>query len=238
MTILVISSFNVMKHYKLYGHEFMKGLSELQNVTMACITVDDKHNMPHKIYKNISITQLSDAELDAFYEKYPKGKVKNYRKDGIRFAPKAFTIARAIQELSESYDYIIWLDADVKINKDWDDDFFENVLPKDEMVSALQRSKKHSETGFLAFNCKHKDLQAFANTYINLWTSMELLNFPEQHDAYLFDVAIKKVQAPVRNLNKLNDHVHPFNYSYLGKYMDHLKGKRKKSGESPEQYKG
>jgi hypothetical protein len=70
-----------------------------------------------------------------------------------------------------------------------------------------------------------------------LYTQDKLFNLEEYHDSYLFWHLLKQHDLVKESFNISEGHphkpgVHVFINSPLGKYMDHLKGSRKKQGKS------
>jgi len=168
----------------------------------------------------------------------------SYLWDAVRFSNKVFCVINAVRN-SEGYDYVVWVDADTFTFRDVPLDFLTNLLPADTMLTYLGRERfqlndggKYPECGFVGYNLKHPKIQNFVNDWEELYNTDKVFELLEWHDSYVFWHLTKKYQNE-QNI-KVNDigyakgvkgH-HVFVNSELGLYMDHLKGKRKKTGTS------
>jgi hypothetical protein len=79
-------------------------------------------------------------------------------------------------------------------------------------------------------------METFWERFANQYRKDKLLNQQEWHDSYIFDVVRSSMEADgMINSSITPGYVkgHPFIDSFLGEYMDHLKGpKRKAAGRS------
>ncbi len=162
----------------------------------------------------------------------------------VRFANKVFCVVNGIRN-SKDYDYVVWIDGDTFSFRPIPIDFFKNLLPVDTMLTYLGRENpklndggKYPECGFVGYNLKHPEIQNFIDDWEKLYITDEVFKLLEWHDSYVFWHLSKQYRRE-RNI-KVNDigywkgvkgH-HVFVNSELGKYMDHMKGKRKKTGSS------
>ena len=162
----------------------------------------------------------------------------------VRFANKVFCVVNAVRN-SKDYDYVVWIDGDTFSFRPIPMDFFEKLLPQDTMLTYLGRENpklndggKYPECGFVGYNMKHPEIQNFVDDWENLYVTDEVFKLLEWHDSYVF-WHLSKLYRRGKNI-QVNDigywkgvkgH-HVFVNSELGEYMDHMKGKRKKTGSS------
>lgn len=170
----------------------------------------------------------------------------SYLWDAVRFANKVFCVTHAIKtSVEKEYDYVIWLDADTYTFRPMPRNFLETLLPKDTMLTYLGRENpklndggKYPECGFVGYNLNHIDIQNFARDWEELYVKDTVFSLLEWHDSYVFWHLSKwyrhhkKVQVNDIGYWKGVKGHHVFINSELGLYIDHMKGKRKKSGSS------
>jgi len=155
----------------------------------------------------------------------------NFREDAFKFSKKVFAIDLVARYYMEGR--LLWLDADTVTLKDIPLEFLEKLLPEEFDVGYLARRSYHSECGFIAYNMNRIEARNFIRRFAELYTKDEVFSIKEWHDSWVFDwlrtsQPIKSYPIPHTN------NAHPFVYSDLGKYMDHLKGARKNLGMSVE----
>lgn len=164
----------------------------------------------------------------------------DYRFDAVKFCHKPFALARFMTvdnaNMDPPADKVIWLDADTVTHSPIPWPVVERMCPKRVHFSYLGRNYKYSECGFMVFDAV-KAL-GFIKAVAKLYTSGAFKSEREWHDSYLFD-QVRKVQelTGLKTLNmtpelhRRNGGGHPFVNSFLGEYMDHLKGPRKITGK-------
>ena len=162
----------------------------------------------------------------------------------VRFANKVFCVVNAVRN-SKDYDYVVWIDGDTFSFRPIPMDFFEKLLPQDTMLTYLGRENpklndggKYPECGFVGYNMRHQEIQNFIDDWEKLYVTDEVFKLLEWHDSYVF-WHLSKLYRKEKSI-QVNDigywkgvkgH-HVFVNSELGEYMDHMKGKRKKTGSS------
>lgn len=247
----VITTFH-QEGYELYGKNMIEGFEKYwpDNIPLYVYHEDEKPNIQSSriFYYDL---HKSCPGLVTFKERHKnnplahginpknleikKSKLNGFRWDAVRFANKTFSIFHATQNID--VDVIIWFDADTKTFDAVPEDFLENLIPKDVYLTYLGRIKKYSECGFVAYNIKHKWHKEFMTRWESLYKHDTIFDLDEWHDSYVFDkVRIwLEEEGKIKNHNLSSNHVgegHPFINCDLGKYMDHLKGKRKMTGKS------
>jgi hypothetical protein len=160
-------------------------------------------------------------------------KDNSFKWDAVRFSHKVFSVIHACENIDS--DWIIWLDADSKTFQKIPEDFLASVCDDSAMVCYLgRREKYHSECGWVAYNRRHSMLSRFIADWKDLYTTDRLFTLTEYHDSFVFDVLRKQYQSQGIRFHNLSPEVsgkgpgHPFIASALGRYIDHLKGSRRK----------
>tara|TARA_B110000503_G_scaffold65910_1_gene103464 strand:- start:4590 stop:5432 length:843 start_codon:yes stop_codon:yes gene_type:complete len=170
---------------------------------------------------------------------------KLFKWDAVRFANKVYAVLDACNKREGNW--IVWMDADSYIHSDWSYKAFKVLLPENKYITYVGRGKGSQtwpECGFYGLNMNHpvchSFLQEFERMYEDADNGMFLL--PEWHDSYIFGEVLKQfkefnadhdysAQMYMREA-KSGGGGHPLINTELGKYMDHMKGERKKAGKS------
>lgn len=157
---------------------------------------------------------------------------KNYsfRTDAVKFATQLFIPEAAAKHLQDG-EILVWFDADVVTFKDVPERFIEGLIG-DADICYLGRPGTHSEIGFWAVRLSPLTRQ-FLSAMPNLYRSDRIFQLREWHSAFVFDHVRKQFMMKEANLTP-NGHNHCWVKSPLARYLDHLKGKRKLIGRSPE----
>jgi hypothetical protein len=163
---------------------------------------------------------------------------KAFKWQGIRFCHKVFAVHHAVNTINT--DWIIWLDGDTLTHTPVPMKFLDSVSPDEYVATHLGRGERyHSECGWVGYNRKHSQGIDFVNDFAGLYINDTMFNYPEWHDSFLFDVMRREYQQKGAKFFNLNPHPdtkglagHPFINSELGRYIDHMKGKRKILGYS------
>ncbi len=127
-----------------------------------------------------------------------------------------------------------WLDADIVFTRKVPKDFLNTCLAG-HGLAYLGRPTLYSETGFMVFDPSYANHDLFMTLYRNAYLNGAFRLLTEWHDCQVFDFVREMLAYDGRNMAKGCDPNHPFVYSMLGTYMDHLKGpERKAAGRSKE----
>jgi hypothetical protein len=173
-------------------------------------------------YQKINITGLDRANkefADYFFQ----------FKKAYRFYKKACSIDYALRNFKTSYDYIIWLDSDVIIKKEFDPSAF---LPNDDQLySSIFKTDNLPDSGFIAFNTKHADYDKFLKDYLNYYFSKKIMSLGNPYDNYILSDYM--THTSVRNLWKgivtdKSDATCGFVDTVLEDVLDHHWGKKGK----------
>lgn len=159
--------------------------------------------------------------------------------NAVRFSHKVFALYHAVHNRTPDTQAIIWMDADTYTHAAVPSNFLETHFPLTENIGIyyLGRKEQHSECGWMVFNCQNAHMKTFWKRFVNQYRQDELFNLKEWHDSFVFDHVRETMEktAGMVNSNITPNYVrgHPFIDSFLGEYMDHLKGpKRKLVGRS------
>lgn len=159
----------------------------------------------------------------------------DYRRDAIRFCYKIFSLTHAGFDFlkQKKYKKMFWIDADVEfINAPTEEEIESSFLPKQYLVSYLGRPSYYSECGFVGYNLEHHRCGEFFQKLTDMYDKDLLFKEKEWHDSYIWDVVRKKFEneAMFNYCRKEFEHMrgHPWPYTYLAKWMIHLKGKKRK----------
>lgn len=239
--------------YELYGKKmidsFLKHWPEDQTLTVY--TENFELSQEHKSNPRIISIDLLTASPDliAFKSRHrdnppangfrdPDRKDPDFAFDAVRFSHKVFCLYHAIHHKANGVDAVIWLDADTVTHSKIPENFLVDHFPLDPKfgIYYLGRLEQHSECGWMVFNCLNIHMKAFWKNFINQYRLDLLFELNEWHDSYIFDhVRSNMEKHGMINVNLTPGYRrgHPFIHSFLGDYMDHLKGpKRKIAGRS------
>ena len=170
--------------------------------------------------------------------KDPRRKDPDFAFDAVRFSHKVFALYHAIHNRLPGIDAVTWVDADTVTHRDVNEDFLRKNFPLDPLIGIyyLGRTQQHSECGWMIFNCHNSYMKTFWKQFVDQHRQDLLFELAEWHDSYVFDhVRTQLEKSGMVNSNITPGYVrgHPFVDSFLGDYMDHLKGpKRKAAGRS------
>lgn len=153
----------------------------------------------------------------------------NFRFDAYKFSKKVFAIELVSQVVKTGR--LLWIDADTLTFDPVPEELPVNVLPNGYALSCLQRPGYHSECGFVGYNLDESATHLFIKDFSGLYHTGEVFKLAEWHDSWVFDWLRNKKQTKTYAIPHKSSG-HPFINSELGRYMDHMKGKRKDRGRS------
>ena len=159
---------------------------------------------------------------------------KGFKWDAVRFSHKVYAIFAAAKKTDA--DVLIWMDADIFCHTAMPIEFLDTFIPEDKDVCFLGRKDKFSECGFYSLNLKSKNTQNFLKRFQEFYDDADngIFTLDEWHDSFVFDAVKKPMQLNELDWssNLITGEGHPIINTDLGKYLDHLKGKRKNYGRS------
>ena len=224
MKLLAVTTYN-NKLYKEYGSRFESTYN---------------WDFPYTVYNEDDGMFEAIPDCKAFVDRNKNRIVPNnpngFFVDGVRFCYKVYAYTHAIMQYQD-LDGIIGIDADSVFYKKIDWHWIKEHIHRDDcMMSYLGRGDHYSECGFLYFNLRHPDTQAYANRMKHMYDTDSIYNLKEQHDSYVWDYVRKEFENRGTRNYDLGDgkagHVQA--RSILGTIYDHTKGERKIKGRSKE----
>lgn len=157
------------------------------------------------------------------------------RTDAYKFFRKPLVIRDAARRMGHGT--LIWLDADVVFLRPLPADFATQVMRGSDVAYLGRRN--HSECGFVAMRLPQA--LPLIDRWADAYVSDDVFKLPEWHDSYVFDFVRIAQQEHLHNaiefrsISNTAERGHVWCGTILAKYLDHLKGdKRKALGRSPE----
>lgn len=175
----------------------------------------------------------------------PRDWHKAFKWDAVRFANKVYAVFDACER---STDWCVWMDADTFVHSNWSFDDFEKLLPKDKWITYVGRGKGSQtwpECGFYGLNLKHDMCKLFLKEFERMYEEADngIFELEEWHDSFVFGHILNHFEKIDNNVHDYSKDIyvntaktggggHPLINGPLGKFIDHMKGGRKKDGKS------
>jgi hypothetical protein len=242
MKIAVVTSCSAAG-YDAYGARFLQSLDQYWPLAVSLYVVsEDALSVPEQgaTGRTMHFLSLANAPppVGAFYVRHidnaaarGAGKLKGFRWDAWKFSKKIFAINMAAHHTD--VDLLMWVDADVVTFAPVPFDLLKTLPPSHMSVAYLDRGKYHSECGFVSYNLRGPTTLKFIDEMQRVYTSDAVFSLAEWNDCFVFDWVRQRMHVLGYKIPHKSTG-HPFVHSVLGKYMDHLKGRRKDRGFSPE----
>lgn len=148
----------------------------------------------------------------------------DFRFDANKFCRKVF----AQEAVFDEDELVFWFDADCVFKQPLPEEMLRKMLHGVPFAYMGRRGHKaYTETGFLGFNTKHQDFQAFRAKYLSYFTTGKIFGqLKGWHDCIAFDQAREGLGG-----NNLSPDGMSFGnvmeHTILAPYMKHLKGNLK-----------
>lgn len=134
---------------------------------------------------------------------------------------------------------VFWLDADAVTVKHVPQSFLDSQLPDNKFCCYLGRDGWYfTESGFIGFNADHPIAKEFFRNYLHIFITGVIFTQQWWHDCIAFDctrfLAFQNgMQGEFINLAEglPKGTMHPHANAEIGKYVTHLKGDRKDTGQ-------
>jgi hypothetical protein len=178
-------------------------------------------------------------------ERRPRDHHKEFKWDAVRFANKVYAVFDACER---STDWCVWMDADMLVHSKWKYQDFKNLLPDTSWITYVGRGKGSAswpECGFYGLNLKNVVCKEFLAEFKRMYDDADrgIFTLDEWHDSYVFGHILNKIKHTAPNVldytastilqtAKTGGGGHPLINTDLGRWIDHLKGERKKTGKS------
>lgn len=231
--------------YEKFGRRFLQEVLEYipEDIDMHIFYDDWKPEIENErfYYHDISEikrlktfieTHASDAEKCGIFEK-DGVPTRNYRFDAVSFCNVVYPL-QIIAKMKE-YDWVIRLDPDQKFIKPLSREVLEEKLNHIYVAAYLGRKDwPHSETGFVAYNLKNEG-DRLINRMVEMYDDGSIFTLEGYTDCDVFDAVRKNFEKDGRKFLNISEDVpgmHVWPHTWLGEYMEHLKGPAAKEGVS------
>jgi hypothetical protein len=180
-----------------------------------------------------------------FPRRRPKDYHKEFKWDAMRFANKVYAVFDACER---STDWCVWMDADMYVHTDWNYEDFEYLLPDTSWITYVGRGKSAvtwPECGFYGLNLKDRVCKEFLAEFERMYEDAQhgIFELEEWHDSFVFGHILNNMKYGAPNVldytaktilqtAKTGGGGHPLINTDLGKWIDHLKGDRKRLKKS------
>ena len=152
-----------------------------------------------------------------------------------KFAKKGFSVIHAMNKID--CDYLIWLDADTILKKQFDENLFDIILNKKNLSTHLSVWHDHNgktyhscETGFFVLNKTHKYFDKFKTLYTSIYVNEDTDNLRRFYDGDVYGEVVNRLgNKYMNNLNPATKFKTPMKHSILKDYISHYKGKSTKN---------
>jgi hypothetical protein len=161
-----------------------------------------------------------------------------------RFSFKIFALKNAYMKYKNNYNYIFWLDSDIKFKQTKERmhfyilDALYNIKKRNMMFGYFKRLNTYLEAGIMLFNTKHSLTGHFLEDMCNLYLSGRIYDLPQTHDAFvwdymrdnyeiLFDINNIDFSNNICSVKNITGNCNVINYTSFANYLNHFKGPRK-----------
>ena len=245
MKYTVVTTFNA-EGYKTYGRRMIQTFLQtwpkdilLRVYAEGCVVTETAPNLQVLDLEGVS------EDLVAFKNKWrnvpkangdigPGSERKAFKWQAVRFAHKVYAIFHAARHATT--DWLIWMDADMVCHSPITVPRVAHFFPDDRELCFAGRSNKFSECGLYGMNLRREPIQKFLTEFQRMYDDAEngIFKLSEWHDSFVFD-AVRK-QCDLKELDwtghMITGEGHPLVNCEWGRWLDHLKGARKTSGQS------
>ncbi len=217
-----------------------------QNLKLFCYVEDNVELYPKN--KNIVYRDLF-TEQPSCFKFVERNKLRaqtnskvSYLLDSVRFSYKVFAQSDA-RKYSQQFFYI---DADTEFLKKIPNNWFDNCLPEDTLLSIYDRLGYYTEAGFVGFNClplnrkKEKLIDIFFSQYLNYYIYDLIYSLPAFTDCHALDATRSRFmllknyteehsnykEKILGNWTKKQDLEVMQHDDFINKYIKHRKGNK------------
>ena len=192
-----------------------------------------------------SVPKANGIPPENIKAKRPRDWHKKFKWDAIRFANKTYAVFDAA---TKADDWLVWMDADTVVHSYWDHKDFSDLLPDDKWLTYVGRGKGSQtwpECGFYGMNLKDPVCKDFLREFERVYEDADngIFLMEEWHDSYVFGEILSRMRQQHPNVLDYSEHMylkeaktgggsHPLINTELGRWIDHMKGDRKKQGKS------
>ena len=235
MNFFFTTTFN-SRLFEEYAHNFIKTYLKTNQVIPLRCYVDDDFDYPQN--SNISYIKLHEAMpqildfkerhkdiiLDLEFEAFTD---EHFLQNAVRFSHKVFAQVHS----SFSKTKFMYIDADNVFKKRITEDFINNFVPDDVVVTCYGRPN-YVETGIIGYNASLGNISdLFFKTYLSFYTEDKIFKSKFKTDSQALDGTRKEMKKikDYKEIDKgdgMDGHV-ILRDEYMFNFLDHRKGKRK-----------
>ena len=235
--------------WDVYGN-CLRGFVEHWPSEVDCYAVvEQPQNIPIELPSNVHVIDFDEhvrPRLNQFVERnkdkniFDMGTTGNIAIQAVKFAHKALAQLWVLENVDA--DAIWYLDGDLYTHKPVSMELLNQLSSSDAYIGCTPRWWKpngYTETGLMMWRKEFKEQhRQWCELYAECYDKDKIFEFDAWHDCIAFDYATKTLLQQKRiGLADFGYGVrssHPLVSGPLGKYFDHMKGKRKFVGHSKE----
>lgn len=193
-----------------------------------------------------NVPKANGIPPDDIKQRRPRDWNKAFKWDAVRFANKVYAVFDAAERSKK--DWVVWIDADTVVHSDWRYEDFLDLLPNTSWITYVGRGKGSQtwpECGFYGMNLNDSVCRDFLKEFERMYEDAEhgIFRLEEWHDSYVFGTILNNFKKTSPNVLDYSAEMylkeattggggHPLINTKLGKWIDHIKGDRKKTGKS------
>jgi|TARA_B100000959_G_scaffold188761_1_gene197442 hypothetical protein len=232
------------KLYDDYAHQLIDTFIATKQIPMMYVYVEDNPDWYPKIPR-VHYYNIFDYEpaLKDFIERNKHRKANTFYEEAIRFSYKVFAQSAARNRGEK----IFYVDSDCKFMGTIPEEWYNQCLPDDTLISFYDRPSQYTETGFVAFNNTPNNNHSICNQFFNAYRDWYVtdkvytINKLEKNfwtDCHTLDGTRQMFKDNPAYIEKIlgdgkNGHIMARD-KFINPYIDHRKGPRKKQSNSPE----
>src|SRR6056300_1600500 len=176
----------------------------------------------------------------------PRDHHKAFKWDAVRFSNKVYAVFDAAERTKK--DWLVWMDADTFVHSDWSFEEFSECLPSTSWITYVGRGKGSQtwqECGFYGMNLNHPMCIQFLKEFERFYEDADngIFELEEWHDSFVFGHILNQLKPIDSNVHDYSADMylreartggggHPLINTVLGKWIDHMKGDRKRLQKS------
>jgi len=210
------------------------------------LILDQKENLPKLLKFKEKWKDVPKANGECPRPKdRPMDNHKKFKWDAIRFSNKVYAVFDACETAT---DWCVWIDADTYVHSKWSFLEFSEQLPETSWITYVGRGKAGKswpECGFYGLNMKDNICKNFIKEFERYYEDADngIFLLKEWHDSFVFGHILNEFSLKHKNIHDYSSNLHiranrtgggghPLINSDLGRWIDHMKGDRKRLGKS------
>ena len=244
---LICSTFSY-NGYLEYGRNFLRSYLNFASDIPLCLVIDnevlfDLINSDFDLSSFMLVKNSYINEIDCLCLK--RATFDNEHK--FKYSPEKFVYKpSSLMTLlagghCDGFKYLVWVDGDSVFLKSGLGNLLNYISPKpNQIASVFDRLdyRNHLEAGLMVFNLAHVQTEKYIFDVLDCFLSGKIFSMLEWHDAFIFTHYINSRPPDSFRLLCIEFNIkgdHPIaTWDESKKYLDHLKGRRKRLGFSPE----